>query len=67
MKGNINVDSIIFHLYLVEELSNTSALFSGNIASNGANITNIYFEYGEDYAFDHAIKTDPDFLSSNSR
>jgi photosystem II stability/assembly factor-like uncharacterized protein len=66
MKGKIDVDSIIFHLYPVEELSNTSAMLSGNITSNEANITNVYFEYGKNYTFDHAIKTVPDFVSSNS-
>ncbi|HKK61425.1 MAG TPA: T9SS type A sorting domain-containing protein, partial [Bacteroidales bacterium] len=66
MKGEIDYDSVYINTYPVEKLSNTSAMLSANVASNDANVTDIYFEYGRNFTFDHADEATPDSVPAYS-
>jgi photosystem II stability/assembly factor-like uncharacterized protein len=66
MKGKIKFDSISIHLNPVIEVTNSTAILSGVVASNGAEIADIYFEYGKNYAFNYSIKCNPESVAANS-
>ncbi|AUP79928.1 T9SS type A sorting domain-containing protein [Flavivirga eckloniae] len=64
-RSNVDYETMILHINPAENLTNSSASLTGNVASNGESISNIQFEYSMDYSFSNIISTIPETVDAN--
>lgn len=64
-RSDINYATIILHVNAAENITNSSAGLTGNVASNGDSISNIQFEYSLDYSFSTIVATTPGTVDPN--
>ncbi len=64
-RSDVEYETIVLHVNPVDNIYNSSASLTGNVASNGESISNIQFEYSLDYSFSNIISTTPNTVDSN--
>lgn len=63
-RSDIEYETISLHVNPAENVSNSIAGLTGNVASNGESISNIQFEYSLDYSFSNSITATPNTINS---
>src|SRR5690554_1181333 len=64
-RSNVEYETIVLQINPAENITNSNAIFTGNVTSNGVSITGIQLEYSMDYSFSNSISATPSTVAAN--
>jgi len=64
-RSDVEYETIILHVNPADSVSNSMVSLTGNVTSNSESISNIQFEYSQDYSFSNSISTTPNAINSD--